>query len=146
MGVMPAMEFCDRFAVNVASAGSNENSLLKLSFEHSLQRNKECRSVVAVPVCITARSDFGVINLHLDLRIPGQRGDKSVQKDIPVQVLSRAGVTRQSEFEVVQCVICNHSLSPSGNEELASIEIRPAEVCPMEDESEAPAEVQVKSG
>jgi hypothetical protein len=36
MLVMPTMEFGDRFPVNVASAGPNENFLLKLGFEYSL--------------------------------------------------------------------------------------------------------------
>jgi len=101
MWVMATMEFCDRFAVNVASAGSHENSLRKLGFEYPLQCNKKCRSVVAVPVCVTARSNFGVINLHLDLRIPGYRRDKSVEKDIPVQFLPRPGVACKSKSEVV---------------------------------------------
>ena len=36
MRIMPTMEFCDRFAVNVASPGFDENSLFELGFEHSL--------------------------------------------------------------------------------------------------------------
>src|SRR6516162_6804114 len=112
MWVMATVESCDRFAVNVASAGSHENSLLELGFEYSLQCNKKCRSVVAVPVGVTAWSNFGVIYLHLDLRIPGYRRDKSVEKDIPVQLLSRSGVACKSKSEVVQRVIRNHSFVP----------------------------------
>src|SRR6185437_6574693 len=72
-----------------------------MSLELALQRDEECRAVVAMSVGEAARHDLRVINLHLDLRITWQRGIKRIEQQIAVKSVPRRHHAVELEFHIL---------------------------------------------
>src|SRR5262245_1510617 len=97
MGIVTAMELADRFGVHVASFGLHQNPFLKLGLEDALQRDEEGRAVVAMPVGVSSRRDFGVVDLNLRLRILRQRRIELIEQHVSKQLLAGLGVATEPE-------------------------------------------------
>ena len=72
MRIVPAMKFGDWLGITFTSFGLHQNALLEMRFEQSLQRYKKCRAIVAMPVGVSARDDFGIVDLYFYLRVARQ--------------------------------------------------------------------------
>jgi hypothetical protein len=66
---------------------------------------------VAVPVFVASRHDFGIVNLHLDLRVSRQRAVKSIEKQIPMKAV--AGWHDAVEFKLEIPVVVQPSFHPT---------------------------------
>src|SRR5262245_2822064 len=99
MGIVTAMELADRLGVHISSLGLHQNAFFELGLEDALQRDEERRAVVAMPVGVAARSDLGVVDLNLCLRVLRQECIGLIEEHVSKQLLAGPGVAAEPERE-----------------------------------------------
>jgi hypothetical protein len=100
MGIVPAMEFRDRLRIDISGFGADQNPLLEMSFENALERDKEGLAVVAMPVGVSPRRDFRVVDLNLHRWITGKRRIKLIEKNVAMQLLAGFSVTGKLQLQL----------------------------------------------
>ena len=97
--IVPAMKLRDGLRIHLPRRRVHQRALLEIRFENSFQRYEECRAVVAMPIRITERRNFGIVNLHLRLRIARQGSVQGVEQNIAMQLMPRPGVAVQAQLQ-----------------------------------------------
>ena len=114
MRVVTSVKFRDRLGINVSSFRFDQDAFLKVSLKYPLQRDKKSGAIMAVPVRISARRDFCVVDENLHFGIPRDRCHELVKQNVPIKFLTGLGVTAEAQFEFVQSLVDCH-MSPFGS-------------------------------
>src|SRR6266567_5044814 len=108
MRIVAPVEFPDGLRIRVPGFCFYQHALLEVSLKDALQCDEEGRTVVAVPVGVSAGRDLRVVDLNFDFRIPREGRVERVQQDIAMEALARSGITVKAEFEFLIVALATH--------------------------------------
>ena len=99
--IVATVEFADRLRIHVARLCAYEDAFFEVRLEDSLERYEERRPVVAVPVRMAARRNFGVVDLHVRGRVFREKVADLVEQHIANELLARRRVLAQSQLQIL---------------------------------------------
>src|SRR5581483_1454327 len=106
MRIVSAVKFRNRLGIAVAGFRLHQNTFLKMGLEETLECDEKRGAVVTVPVGVSVRHNFGIINLDFHLRIAGKGCVKRIEKQIAMKTVPRRHDPIKLELEVF-VVICS---------------------------------------
>src|SRR5262249_31464189 len=79
MRVMPPVEFGNGLGITLTRLGLHQYALLEMRLEQALEGHEKRRAVVTMPIGVSPRHYFRVVDLYFHLRVARERTIKRIE-------------------------------------------------------------------